>query len=155
MTRVFIETTIPSYYFETRPNARVQDWRKQTRLWWDSLRHSYDLVTSPLVLLEFSKSPTFKSARSDAFFDGVALLREPPGVEAVVREYMNHRVMPADAMGDAAHLAFASMHSVDYLLTSNCRHLANANKQRHIRVVNDRLGLPTPIITTPFELVPE
>ncbi len=63
--------------------------------------------------------------------------------------------MPDDSAGDAGHLAMASMHSVEFILTWNCRHLANANKQQHIHVVNNRLGLGTPRITTPFELIPE
>lgn len=63
--------------------------------------------------------------------------------------------MPGDALGDAAHLALASVHAVDYLLTWNCKHLANANKTQHLRVLNARLGLHVPILTTPLTLVPE
>lgn len=59
------------------------------------------------------------------------------------------------AGGDAAHLAIASLHAVDVLLTWNGRHLANANKTGHIRAVNSRLGIATPIIATPFEVIPE
>ena len=53
------------------------------------------------------------------------------------------------------HLAIASMHSVDFLLTWNCRHLANANKVQHVAVLNGRLGLHVPVITTPMLLMPE
>lgn len=63
--------------------------------------------------------------------------------------------MPAGAGGDAYHLTMASYYSVDYLLTWSCRHLANANKIKHIAVVNARLGLSVPIITTPQLLIPE
>ncbi|MFG0285997.1 MAG: hypothetical protein ACF8R7_16390 [Phycisphaerales bacterium JB039] len=63
--------------------------------------------------------------------------------------------MPADAAGDAGHLALASLHGIDFLLTWNCRHLANANKMRHMAVLNGRLGLQTPVITTPFNLAAE
>jgi hypothetical protein len=63
--------------------------------------------------------------------------------------------MPADDAGDAAHLAVASYHGVDYLLTWNCRHLANANKFEHIRVINRRLGLMTPELVTPEQLFEE
>ena len=65
------------------------------------------------------------------------------------------RVMPRDAQGDAAHLAFASFYKMDFLLTWNCAHLANANKARHISVVNGRLGLFVPVLTTPELLIPE
>jgi hypothetical protein len=63
--------------------------------------------------------------------------------------------MPADARGDAAHLAMASLHGIDFLLTWNCKHLANANKTGHIRVINQRLGLHVPVLSTPMTLVPE
>jgi hypothetical protein len=63
--------------------------------------------------------------------------------------------MPADDAGDAAHLAIASYHGVDYLLTWNCRHLANANKFAHIREINRRLGLLTPELVTPEQLFME
>jgi hypothetical protein len=55
----------------------------------------------------------------------------------------------AEALMLAAHLAIACLNEVDYLLTWNCRHLANPNKIRHIQVVNMRMGLLTPILVTP------
>jgi hypothetical protein len=63
--------------------------------------------------------------------------------------------MPKSLLGDAIHLAYASFYRIDFLLTWNCNHLANANKKRHIQVLNDRLGLFTPEIITPMELFEE
>lgn len=63
--------------------------------------------------------------------------------------------MPSDAQGDAAHLAMASYHGLDYLLTWNCRNLANANKYGHIQKINLKLGLQTPLIITPEQLFKE
>ena len=63
--------------------------------------------------------------------------------------------MPAEYGGDALHLAYASYYKVDFLMTWNCDHLANANKRQHIRVINGRLGLHVPEIVTPMELVTE
>lgn len=60
--------------------------------------------------------------------------------------------MPKDPKGDALHLALASYHRCQFLLTWNCAHLANANKQEHIRHVNALLGLHVPVLTTPLEL---
>ena len=61
--------------------------------------------------------------------------------------------MPDDPVGDALHLAIASYHKCDFLLTWNCRHLANANKFGHIRRVNTLLGLYVPLLVTPLELL--
>ena len=71
----------------------------------------------------------------------------------IVDVYIQHKVMPRDPLGDALHLAMASFHKCDYLLTWNCRHLANANKFSHIRRVNALLGLPVPLLVTPLELM--
>ncbi len=155
MRRVFIETTIPSYYYETRSDRRSVDWRAQTRLWWDSFRSRYDLVSSPLVVAEFERAPKSKSSRTRSFFSSIRLLEPGPRIGEITRYYIEHKAMPVDATGDAAHLAIASIHACDFLLTWNCRHLANANKQEQLRVLNNRLGLKTPIISTPFELIPE
>lgn len=62
-------------------------------------------------------------------------------------------VMPRDPTGDALHLALASYHKCDFLLTWNVQHLANANKFAHIRRVNALLGLFTPALVTPLELL--
>jgi hypothetical protein len=63
--------------------------------------------------------------------------------------------MPRVLKGNALHLAYASFYKIDFLLTWNCNHLANANKRKHIRVINARLNLPTPEIVTPLELFSE
>ena len=76
-----------------------------------------------------------------------------PAIGEVVSAYMRHRIMPADPAGDALHLALASFHKCDFLLTWNCTHLANANKFGHIRRVNTMLGLFVPTLTTPLELL--
>jgi len=63
--------------------------------------------------------------------------------------------MPIDEQGDALHLAYASFYKIDFLLTWNCNHLANANKKQHIRIINARLNLFMPEIITPLELFTE
>jgi hypothetical protein len=74
-------------------------------------------------------------------------------VVEIVHAYVKHKLMPEDPTGDALHLALASFHVCDYLVTWNCRHLANANKFGHIRRVNTLLGLKTPDLVTPPELL--
>ncbi len=155
MPSVYVETTIPSFYYETRADESVKAWRNATRQWWDNHRVAYNLHSSRFVVDELSQSPAAKAARMLAMLEPVPLLAEPAELADVIAFYVEHRLMPADAVGDAAHLALASLHSMDFLLTWNCRHLANANKIRHINVVNGRLGLRTPVITTPLNLMPE
>jgi predicted nucleic acid-binding protein len=74
-------------------------------------------------------------------------------MEEVVTVYVSHCVMPKDAVGDALHLATASFYGCDYLLTWNCKHLANANKYRHMRRINVMMYLATRSLVTPLELL--
>lgn len=74
-------------------------------------------------------------------------------IAEIIEAYIAHKVMPNDPLGDAVHLALASYHKCDFLLTWNCKHLANANKFGHIKRVNAILGLFVPTLITPLELL--
>jgi predicted nucleic acid-binding protein len=150
---IYIETTIFSFYFDDRP---AQAFRRQTtRDWWRTQRRHFDLVTSPFAVEE-AAAPVYPHCRlAGAMARRLALLEIVPDIAGIVKVYVQNHVMPAGDAGDAAHLAVASYHGVDYLLTWNCRHLANANKFEHIRTVNRRLGLLTPELVTPEQLFTE
>ena len=90
-----------------------------------------------------------------ALLDNVSLVSIEPEITEIVNIYISHHVMPSDPAGDALHLAVASYHKCDFLLTWNCRHLANANKYGHIRRINTLLGLFIPNIVTPLEFLGE
>src|SRR5262245_47172152 len=151
--RVYIETTIPSFYYEVRTEPEMVARRNWTRTWWDHRRHAYQLVTSVAVLDEL-QAGTFPN--KDLV---LALLTEVPFVPIestiieIVETYIQRMVMPRDPTGDALHLALASYHKCDFLLTWNVRNLANANKFAYIRHVNTLLGLFTPTLVTPRELL--
>ncbi|MFN0131635.1 MAG: type II toxin-antitoxin system VapC family toxin [Phycisphaerales bacterium] len=154
MATVYIETTIPSFYFETRKSARAVAWREATRHWWDHCAFKFDLVTSDFVIAELRRAPQDRAAPALAMLRGVRVLPERPSVRDTAAYYIEQGLMPAGADGDTAHLAMASVHAIDFLLTWNCKHLANANKVPHLRALNARLGLAVPTLTTPFTLIP-
>ena len=127
--------------------------RRWTREWWSGHSSSHRLVTSVAVIDELQVAPPAKRERA---LELVAPLERFPftdEIDEIIRDYIGHKLMPADALGDAAHLAFASFHGCDWLLTWNCKHLANANKFDHIRVINRRLGLRSPELITPLALL--
>ena len=155
MAKVYIETTIPSFYFETRTDARTIAWRESTRLWWDVHRLGYEIVSSNIVLRELRNAPQPKAQEMEAMLKDVNMLGDIPGLIDTAGYYIEHQLLPKDSLVDALHLAITSLHNIEYLLTWNIRHLANANKTRHLQVLNGRLGLASPIITTPDMLVPE
>jgi len=151
--RVYIETSIPSFYVGTRREPEMVARRHWTREWWDTRRQAYEVVTSLAVVEELEGGDYPNKADALQLIAGVPLLAVAPAIAPIVDAYIDRRVMPADPRGDAMHLAMASYHSCHFLLTWNCQHLANANKFDHIRFVNSELGLFCPILTTPVELL--
>jgi PIN domain-containing protein len=151
--RVYIETTIPSFYYEVRTEPEMIARRNWTRSWWDSQRHAYELVTSEAVLDELEAGTFPNQAQALELLAEVPLVPVEPAIIEIVEAYIQRLVMPQDPTGDALHLALVSFHKCDFLLTWNVRHLANANKFVHIRRVNTLLGLFTPILITPLELL--
>lgn len=150
---VYVETTIPSFYFEPRPEPEMQARRGWTRQWWDQYRHKYQAVTSDAVLneLEAGEYPSRRQALE--LMDVLPLVPFEPAIGEIVQAYIDHSVMPRDPLGDALHLALASYYKCDFLLTWNCAHLANANKFAHIKRINALLGLYVPSLVTPLEMI--
>ena len=126
-----------------------------TRKWWDEVRSWYDPVVSEAVVDELSHPDHPKSKECVALIAALPRLEIAEEIREVVKYYVENRVMPRDPVGDALHLALASYHKCDYLLTWNCRHIANPNKFRSIRIANGALGLFVPILVTPNQLVGE
>ncbi len=85
----------------------------------------------------------------------IPLLPFEEDISEIVEIYLAHKLMPKDPLGDALHLAVASYHKCDLLLTWNCKNIANANKFTHIRRINTLLGLFVPTLLTPLELIGE
>ena len=153
--KVYIETTIPSFYFENRKTADAIARKRWTREWWDDYRNNYLLVTSIVVLDELSSgaySPEKKN-KALSLITGLPIVPVNESVLEIVRAYIHHKVMPENPIGDALHLSLASYHKCDFLLTWNCKHLANANKFSHIRRINSILGIFTPNLVTPLEMI--
>ncbi len=155
METIYIETTIPSLYFDERTDAKTVARREWTRNWWDNYRRNFDLLTGAPVIEELLRGEHSRKNDKLRLLDDVRILRVTEAVIQAVEVYVQRHVMPRDPAGDAAHLALASFYKCDYLLTWNCAHLANANKLGHIRRVNALLGLPVPQLVTPLEMIGE
>jgi predicted nucleic acid-binding protein len=153
--KVYIETTIPSAYHETRRDTDSVFRRNHTRGWWDRHAVHFELVTSEAVLQEL-RSPGYPAAKRTAclaLLESVSLVPITDSVIEAAEIYAREFVMPSPPSLDAIHLALASCHGCDILLTWNCDHLANANKLGHIRIVNRRLRLTVPLLITPLQLM--
>jgi len=103
--RVYVETTIPSFYHEVRTSPDIVARRDWTRQWWETAPEEYELVTSPAVLDELAGGlPERGEMRLDLVRD-LPLLAIEPAIIEIVQAYLRYKLMPADPSGDAMHLA--------------------------------------------------
>jgi hypothetical protein len=151
----YVETSVISFYNEIRTEPSMVSRRDWTRLWWKTGRSKQTFVTSPAVLDELRQGEYPIQEECIRMAYQLPMLPVPPEITEIVEFYIRRQVMPNDPSGDALHLALASFHHCDFLVTWNCHHLANANKFGHIRRVNALLNLFVPTLITPLELLGE
>jgi predicted nucleic acid-binding protein len=151
--RIYVETTVPSFYYEVRDEPEMVARHDWTRQWWDRVRADCELMTSPPVVDELERGDFPSREECLRLIAPLPLLAVEPPVLEIVQSYIARQVMPKNPVGDALHLALASYHRCDFLVTWNCKHLANATKFAHIRRVNALLGLFVPSLVTPLELL--
>ena len=147
---IFIETTIPSYYV-SRPSRNLLQFARQelTREWWDSQRHKFDLFTSQLVLDEASEGEAAKASERLQLLGGLELLDLNDQVEALAAKLIGSGILPATAIRDASHLAAAGVHGMNFLLTWNCKHIANPFLADRLHSCFSAVGVHLPVICTP------
>ena len=153
--KIYIETSIPSFYHDIRSDPEAVARKNWTQHWWDFKRAAYEVVTSVAVLDELADGDYPTKEETVSLVEGIPLVPIVTPVLEIVETYIRRSVMPADPTGDGLHLALASYYKCEFLLTWNCRHLANANKFRHIQRVNSILGLYVPDLVTPLQLLGE
>jgi predicted nucleic acid-binding protein len=150
---VYLDTTIPSYLFDERESIKIHI--EATKKWWNQESKNFDVWISEETFNEIAEGNYPRKNEILKFASSIPILSPERQIIDIAQIYLDNYVMPRVLKGDALHLAYASFYKIDFLLTWNCNHLANANKKRHIRVVNTRLNLATPEIITPLELFSE
>jgi hypothetical protein len=153
--KIYVETSIPSYYHELRTDPEIVVLKNWTQHWWDFKRDGFDIFTTEAVFRELENGDYPTKADAISLLQDVPVLAIEIPVIEIVETYIRHRLMPANPTGDALHLALAAYYRCDFLLTWNCKHLANANKFAHIQRLNALLGLYNPRLVTPLEFLDE
>ena len=150
---VYIETSLVSY-LTARPSRDllVAAHQQLTVAWWDEHRTRYELFTSQVVLAEARAGDPEAAQRRLAVLERLPLLDVADTAIALAARLVTGRALPAQAAQDALHLAIACVHGMEYLLTWNCTHLANARLRSRIEQVCRDSGYIPPIICTPEEL---
>jgi hypothetical protein len=151
---VYIETTIISY-LTAKPSGDliVAAHQQITSEWCSSVRPGVECFVSPFVIDEASRGDDeYARMRLEAIAD-FSVLQVNEEVVALAREYFAALNIPEKAKIDAFHLAVAAWHRMDYVLSWNCKHIASGRVQKMLQNTNVRLGVYTPILCTPEELM--
>ena len=149
--RIYIETTIPSSYYTLRTDEESLVKQRLTRQWWHEYTELFTLTSSTAVATELRRGKREVAQKRLDLLDDIELFVPTVEITQITQIYIDRLIMPKEPQGDALHLAIATFHQVDAMLTWNCAHLANPNKFDFIIRINQELGLPTPMLTTPAD----
>ena len=150
-TTIYLETSVIGAYLDKGESFR----RDLTIRWWEHELRNYRPYVSPLVVreLERTREPYRRSY--------LALIQDLPQVEiteeaAILADgYLARGIFQRKFIGDALHVALASFHKIDYIVTWNFGHLANVHRQARIKLFNTTAGFFVPEIVTPEFLISE
>ena len=151
---VYIETSILGY-LTARPSRDVIVAAniEITREWWNTRRSDFQLYSSQAVVKETSQGDVMIASQRLEILANLALLDLNQAVLDLAEQFLERSNLPAKADVDAVHIAVASVHGMDYLLTWNCKHIANAQIQGKLADISLDFGYELPILCTPYELL--
>ena len=154
--KVYIETSVVSY-LTARPSRDpiIAAHQNLTRKWWEQERAKFELFTSRLVVDEARAGDPQAAKLRLEMLRAIPRLVLTRRAKELAREFINRGYLPLKATEDALHIATATVHKMDYLLTWNCKHIANADVQRNLAGICKLKGRQLPITCTPEKLMEE
>ncbi len=151
---VYIETSVVSYLTaRATGNLMAAAWQTATVEWWDTQSPRFALCTSALTIEEAGRGNEEAASRRLRALNAVSILPYTDAVEELVDSLIREKAMPENARNDAIHIAVATVHGIDYLLTWNFRHIANVESRSIIRALCERRGYRGREICTPSEVM--
>jgi hypothetical protein len=152
-SRLYLETTIPSY-LTSRPSRDLitAGHQQLTKDWWETRRHAFELYISQLIVDEAGAGDPAAARERLKVIEGLPLLDITPDVAELASDILARRIIPRKAATDAAHVAIAAVHGMDFLVTWNCVHIANAAIAKALVAVCRKHACECPVICTPEEL---
>jgi predicted nucleic acid-binding protein len=151
---VYLETSIVSY-LTSRPSRDLiaAGHQQLTHEWWRVRRPTFRLFVSELVLQEAGRGDAEFAAKRLGILHELPQLEIRPDALGLARTLIEHGPLPTTAAADALHIAIAAAHGMEYLLTWNCKHIANAEIRPSIERVCRDEGYEPPVLCTPGELM--
>jgi hypothetical protein len=154
--RVYLETTIPSYLTAWPSRDLIIAGHQQlTQEWWRARRSEFDLFISQFVLDEAGAGDPQAAQQRLTILNPLPLLDISDAVLELAAAILQSGIIPAKAARDAAHIAVSAVHEIDFLLTWNCAHIANAQIVKKVQAICTQHRFPCPVICTPEELMGE
>ncbi|NJO17839.1 MAG: type II toxin-antitoxin system VapC family toxin [Thioploca sp.] len=151
--KVYLETSIPSYLSARHSRDLVMMANQEiTQEWWDS-RDQFELYISALALQEAGAGDPSVAQKRLEHLNDIPELNITKEVENFAEVLIQEVPLPEKARIDALHIAVTTLSGMDYLLTWNCAHIANAVLRPEIEVICRKFGYEPPIICTPPELI--
>ena len=151
--KLYIETSFVSY-LTSKPSRDIIIAAHQqiTGNWWENHSKEFDLYTSQVVIDEANAGdPEIAKSRLGKL-QNIVLLEITDEIINLSQSLMDNKCLPPKSVEDALHISIASIHNMNYLLTWNCKHIANAKMRPLIEKVIFENGFIAPIICTPEEL---
>ncbi len=154
--RVYLETTVISYLVG-RPSsdATLASWQQITRQLWEHYTDRFTFVVSPIVLVEVSQGNPEAAQRRLEVLSHLTILEVLPEADILTQKLLDTGVVPQNYSLDAQHIAVATTHGVEYLVSWNQKHIVNENKRERINEVCRTAGFEPTTICTPANLIEE
>lgn len=151
--KLYIETSIISYLTARPSRDLIIAANQQITLdWWEYCRIKFNLYASQLVLTEAGKGDQQAANKRLEILQDIKMLELKAEATDLAKLFIRHKVLPPKAGEDALHIAIATIYGLDYLMTWNCKHIANATIQKQIKNICVGEGYEMPIICTPQNL---
>ena len=154
--KVYVETTVVSYLTARQSkDVIVAGHQQTTRDWWKTCHDRFELVVSPLVLQEASRGDPEAAQERLRVLSTLTLLDVPENSVVLAQNLVNSGAIPQNSAEDALHIAIATTNRIEYLVTWNYRHIANAIRQQLIAEVCQKADYQPTVICTPEQLMEE
>ena len=153
-SKVYVETSVISY-LAARPSRDILVAANQqvTQEWWQDRREHFDLFVSQLVEQEISSGDKDAVSKRQQALTNCSFLDITPEAIQLAESLIDQNAIPKQAAEDALHIAVAAVSGMDYLLTWNFKHIANAAMRANVELVCRLNGYEPPVICSPMELM--
>ena len=151
---VYIETSVISYLTSNMSRDLVIAAHQEiSHTWWEKRRFNYHLFISQVVMDEITAGDTSLAHVRKKLIEGIRLLPITEEMTKLAKHFVEKGILPQKSANDALHVAIAAICKIDFVLSWNCKHIANAEIEKAIWKACESLGYQAPSICTPLELL--